>query len=176
MKFSGGGSAGFHGVDGSYLAAGTNSSGANVVEAGIGGSDGQPGQCCNSGAYPGGVGAGWLGQGATRTLKSHGESGGSRAQNWVGGNAGSKNDGNNGGPPPGACGGFGGGGGGSEDSGASGGGGGYSGGGAGSHGYQAGGGGGSFCSNRMAISGSCSGFSGGNMNDYGNVIITSKGN
>ena len=61
------------------------------------------------------MGAGWLGEGCARVGPEHGERGGSRTQNWVGGRAGGMNSGYNGGPPPGAVGGFGGGGGGSED-------------------------------------------------------------
>ncbi|CAH3167876.1 unnamed protein product, partial [Pocillopora meandrina] len=106
-------------------------------------------------SYHGGVGAGWFGQGCTRLGSSHGERGGSRAQGWIGGQAGNMNSGNNGGPAPGAVGGFGGGGGGSEDNGASGGVDGYSGGGSGTHRHQAGGGGGSYCSGE-----DCSGLSG----------------
>lgn len=165
----GGATAGWNGVDGSSNTNGTDSVGKNEEQKGRGGANGQPGQCCSTGSYPGGTGGGWLGQGVARTSSSHGERGGSRGQNWVGGNAGSMNAGNNGGPAPGAVGGFGGGGGGSEDNGASGAGGGYSGGGSGTHSNQAGGGGGSFCN--TALGTSCSGVSGGNMNHYGYVTI-----
>ena len=132
-----------------------------------GGIGGQPGECNSKGGnYHGGVGAGWFGKGCTRLSSSHGERGGSRAEGWIGGQAGGMNSGNNGGPAPGAVGGFGGGGGGSEDNGASGGGGGYSGGGSGTSRNQAGGGGGSYC-----IGQDCSGLTGGNSNDNGLVQI-----
>ena len=132
-----------------------------------GGTGGQPGECNTVGGnHHGGVGAGWIAQGCDRAGPSHGERGGSRAQGWTGGQAGSMNSGNNGGPPPGAVGGFGGGGGGAEDNGASGGGGGYSGGGSSTHEQQGGGGGGSYCS-----SDSCSAVTGGNVKDDGLVQI-----
>ena len=163
----GGASNGYNGVDGQTGTDGTKSEGKRSSRSRGGGSGGQPGQCNNAGAgYHGGVGAGWLSQGCSRVGVEHGERGGSRAQGWVGGKAGSMNSGNNGGPPPGAVGGFGGGGGGSEDNGASGGGGGYSGGGSGTRSSQAGGGGGSYCGGS-----SCWGASGGNSNDDGMVQI-----
>ena len=167
----GGASAGWNGVDGNSSESGTDSVGKLDNQRGKGGLNGQPGQCCNSGSYHGGVGAGWLGQGDTRAGTSHGERGGSILQYWVGGAAGQMNSGNNGGPAPGAVGGFGGGGGGSEDNGASGAGGGYSGGGSGSHSNQAGGGGGSYCNRTLAAVDTCIGASGGNKNHYGYVII-----
>ena len=167
----GGASSGWNGVDGSRLQNGTNSVGKDVSKTGKGGADGQPGNCCNTGSYHGGVGAGWVGQGGPRAGTNHGGRGGSRLQNWIGGQAGGMNSGNNGGPAPGAVGGFGGGGGGSEDNGASGAGGGYSGGGAGTHSNQAGGGGGSYCNEELALSDTCVGFSGGNLNHYGYVVI-----
>ena len=163
----GGASGGYNGVDGQALTSGTSSVGKEPSQARKGGAGGQPGDCNTAGAnYHGGVGAGWYAQGCTRQGKEHGERGGSRAQSWIGGQAGGMNSGNNGGPPPGAVGGFGGGGGGAEDNGASGGGGGYSGGGSGTHPNQAGGGGGSYCSGA-----SCSGVTGGNVNDDGLVQI-----
>ena len=163
----GGASEGYSGVDGQVGSSGTSSVGKTSAEVRRGGSGGQPGQCNSQGGnYHGGVGAGWFGQGCTRAGTNHGERGGSRAQGWVGGIAGSMNSGNNGGPPPGAVGGFGGGGGGAEDEGASGGGGGYSGGGSGTSRNQAGGGGGSYCSGT-----SCSGTTGGNLKDDGFVQI-----
>lgn len=167
----GGASAGWNGVDGSRTENGTYSVGKSEDKRGKGGSNGLPGQCCNTGNYHGGTGAGWLGQGGPRASESHGERGGSRIENWVGGRAGTMNSGNNGGPAPGAVGGFGGGGGGSEDNGASGGGGGYSGGGSGSFQNQGGGGGGSFCNETLSIANSCIGVTGGNKNHYGFVII-----
>ena len=167
----GGASAGWNGVDGSSAENGTDSVGKKDDEQGRGGLNGQPGQCCNSGNYHGGAGAGWSGQGGSRQGTYHGERGGSLLQTWVGGNAGGMNSGTNGGPAPGAVGGFGGGGGGSEDNGASGAGGGYSGGGSGSASNQAGGGGGSYCNKALAAVGSCVGASGGNKNHYGYVTI-----
>ena len=165
----GGASNGYNGVEGQAGPNGTSSVGNDSSAIYGGGTGGQPGQCNNNpetADYHGGVGAGWLGEGCARVGPEHGERGGSRAQNWVGGRAGGMNSGNNGGPPPGAVGGFGGGGGGSEDNGASGGGGGYSGGGSGLWDFQAGGGGGSYCSGS-----SCLGITGGNMNDHGFVEI-----
>jgi len=163
----GGASGGYNGVDGQAGTSGTSSVGKDSSHVRKGGTGGQPGECYSAGAsYHGGVGAGWYAQGCTRKGNEHGERGGSRAQGWFGGQAGSMNSGNNGGPAPGAVGGFGGGGGGSEDNGASGGGGGYSGGGSGNQKQQAGGGGGSYCSG-----GSCSGVTGGNVNDHGLVEI-----
>ena len=163
----GGASGGYNGVDGQAGSNGTRSEGKDSSQVRNGGTDGQPGECNSEGAsYHGGVGAGWFGQGCTRLGSSHGERGGSRAQGWIGGQAGNMNSGNNGGPAPGAVGGFGGGGGGSEDNGASGGGGGYSGGGSGTHKHQAGGGGGLYCSGE-----DCSGLSGGNIKDDGAVQI-----
>ena len=165
----GGASNGYNGVDGQAGPNGTSSVGNDSSAIYGGGTGGQPGQCNNNpetADYHGGVGAGWFGEGCTRVGPEHGERGGSRAQNWVGGRAGGMNSGYNGGPPPGAVGGFGGGGGGSEDNGASGGGGGYSGGGSGLWDSQAGGGGGSYCSGS-----SCLGITGGNMNDHGFVEI-----
>eukprot|EP00112_Aurelia_sp_Birch-Aquarium-sp1_P010009 Seg216.3 transcript_id=Seg216.3/GoldUCD/mRNA.D3Y31 product="hypothetical protein" protein_id=Seg216.3/GoldUCD/D3Y31 len=167
----GGATSGWNGVDGNRLQNGTNSVGNDVSKIGKGGVNGQPGECCNTGSYHGGVGAGWLGRGGTRVARQHGERGGSRLQNWVGGLPGDMNAGNNGGPAPGAVGGFGGGGGGSEDNGASGAGGGYSGGGSGKGLNQAGGGGGSYCNEELAVSDTCVGFSGGNLNHYGYVVI-----
>ena len=167
----GGASAGWNGVDGSSFENGTASFGASEDKRGMGGTAGQPGQCCNTGNYHGGAGAGWLGQGGARAGTSHGERGGSRLENWVGGQAGGMNSGNNGGPAPGAVGGFGGGGGGSEDNGGSGAGGGYSGGGSGSYQSQGGGGGGSYCDRNKAVVDSCIGASGGNKNHYGYVVI-----
>ncbi|XP_022808410.1 uncharacterized protein LOC111345401 [Stylophora pistillata] len=163
----GGASGGYNGVDGQSGSSGTSSVGKELSQVRNGGTGGQPGECNSAGAsYHGGVGAGWFSQGCSRQGSKHGERGGSRAQGWIGGQAGRMNSGNNGGPAPGAVGGFGGGGGGSEDNGASGGGGGYSGGGSGTHENQAGGGGGSFCSGQ-----SCSGVTGGNSNDNGLVKI-----
>ena len=112
---------------------------------------------------------GWFDQGCTRLGSSHGERGGSRAQAWIGVEAGGMNRGNNRGPASGAVGVFGCGGGGSEDNGASGGGGGYSeggGGGSGTRWKQAGGEGGSYCNGE-----DCSGLAGGNSNDDGLVQI-----
>ncbi|KAM7431601.1 hypothetical protein ABFA07_017842 [Porites harrisoni] len=164
----GGASSGYNGTDGQSGTNGTSSVGRFSSQVRSGGTGGNPGQCNRVGGnWHGGVGAGWLGQGCNRTRSSHGERGGSRTQGWVGGRAGGMNSGYNGGPPPGAVGGFGGGGGGSEDNGASGGGGGYSGGGSGTHSNQAGGGGGSYCSGS-----SCSGVSGDNEDDDGQVHIT----
>ena len=164
----GGASGGYNGVDGQAESNGTSSVGQVSSQVRSGGTGGQPGECNSEGAsYHGGVGAGWFGQGCTRRGPSHGERGGSRAQVWIGGQAGGMNSGNNGGPAPGAVGGFGGGGGGSEDNGASGGGGGYSGGGSGTHAKQAGGGGGSYCNGE-----DCSSLTGGNSNDDGLVQIT----
>ncbi|KAM7432210.1 hypothetical protein ABFA07_017308 [Porites harrisoni] len=165
----GGASNGYNGVDGQAGPNGTSSVGNDSSAIYGGGTGGQPGQCNNNpetADYHGGVGAGWLGEGCARVGPEHGERGGSRIQNWVGGRAGGMNSGYNGGPPPGAVGGFGGGGGGSEDNGASGGGGGYSGGGSGLWDSQAGGGGGSYCSGS-----SCLGVTGGNMNDHGFVEV-----
>ena len=163
----GGASGGYNGVDGQAGSTGTSSEGKDSSQVRNGGTDGQPGECNSEGAsYHGGVGAGWFDRGCTRLDSSHGERGGSRAQGWIGGQAGNMNSGNNGGPAPVAVGGFGGGGGGSEDNGASGGGGGYSGGGSGTQKHQAGGGGGSYCSGE-----DCSGLSGGNINDDGAVQI-----
>ena len=134
----GGASGGYNGVDGQAGSTGTSSEGKDSSQVRNGGTDGQPGECNSEGAsYHGGVGAGWFDRGCTRLDSSHGERGGSRAQGWIGGQAGNMNSGNNGGPAPVAVGGFGGGGGGSEDNGASGGGGGYSGGGSGTHKHQA---------------------------------------
>ena len=164
----GGASGGYIGVDGQAGTSGTSSVGKNPSDVRKGGTGGQPGDCNTEGAsHHGGAGAGWYAQGCSRAGSNHGERGGSRAQGWIGGQAGRMNSGNNGGPPPGAVGGFGGGGGGSEDNGASGGGGGYSGGGSGISSHQAGGGGGSYCSGD-----SCSGVTGGNVNDDGLVQIT----
>ena len=163
----GGASGGCNGSDGQASTGGTCSVGKDSSHSRSGGTVGQPGQCNKVGAsFHGGVGAGWLSQGCARAGSSHGERGGSRAQGWVGGRAGTMNSGNNGGPSNGAVGGFGGGGGGSDDNGASGGGGGSSGGGSGSHSNQAGGGGGSCCSSSI-----CSGASGGNSNEDGIVQI-----
>lgn len=163
----GGASGGYNGMNGQVGNNGTSSIGRAPHYSRKGGTGGQPGQCNSVGGnYHGGVGAGWLAQGCARAGENHGERGGSRAQGWVGGRAGTMNSGKNGGPPPGAVGGFGGGGGGSEDNGASGGGGGYSGGGSGTYHQQAGGGGGSFCSGA-----SCSGTSGLNSNEDGMVQI-----
>ena len=163
----GGASGGYNGVDGQAGSNGTGSVGKESSRVRNGGIGGQPGECNSKGGnYHGGVGAGWFGQGCTRLSSSHGERGGSRAEGWMGGQAGGMNSGNNGGPAPGAVGGFGGGGGGSEDNGASGGGGGYSGGGSGTHAKQAGGGGGSYCNGQ-----DCSGLTGGNSNDNGLVQI-----
>ena len=169
LAAGGGGGAlgGYNGVDGQAGSSGTSSEGKDSSQVRNGGTDGQPGECNGEGAsYHGGVGAGWFGQGCTRLGSSHGERGGSRAQGWIGGQAGNMNSGNNGGPAPGSVGGFGGGGGGSEDNGASGGGDGYSGGGSGTHKHQAGGGGGLYCSGE-----DCSGLSGGNIKDDGAVQI-----
>ena len=150
-----------------WMVNGTGSVGKDSSKSRKGGTGGQPGECNTADAsYHGGVGAGWFAQGCDRAGPSHGEKGGSRAQGWVGGQAGGMNSGNNGGPPPGAVGGFGGGGGGAEDNGASGGGGGYSGGGSGIHPNQAGGGGGSYCGGDI-----CSGVTGGNVKDDGLVQI-----
>ena len=163
----GGASSGYNGVDGQAGTSASSSVGKNPSYVRKGGTRGQPGECNRAGSsHHGGVGAGWLAQGCDRTGTSDGERGGSRAQGWTGGQAGSMNSGNNGGPPPGAVGGFGGGGGGSEDNGASGGGGGYSGGGSGIRPNQAGGGGGSYCSGE-----NCSGVTGGNLKDDGLVQI-----
>ena len=163
----GGASGGYNGVEGQAGTSGTSSVGKESSQARKGGTGGQPGECNSAGAsYHGGVGAGWYAQGCDRKGSEHGERGGSRVQGWIGGQAGRMNSGINGGPPPGAVGGFGGGGGGSEDNGASGGGGGYSGGGSSTHEKQAGGGGGSYCSGD-----SCSGVTGGNVNDDGLVQI-----
>ena len=163
----GGASTGYNGVAGQAGTSGTSSVGKDSSEVRKGGANGQPGECNSAGAsYHGGVGAGWYAQGCSRVGYHHGERGGSRAQGLIGGQAGRMNSGNNGGPAPGAVGGFGGGGGGSEDNGASGGGGGYSGGGSGTFQKQAGGGGGSYCSGD-----SCSGVTGGNVNDDGLVQI-----
>ena len=163
----GGASGGYNGVDGQAESHGTSSVGQVSSQVRNGGIGGQPGECNSEGGYHhGGVGAGWFGQGCTRLGSSHGERGGSRAQAWIGGQAGDMNSGNNGGPAPGAVGGFGGGGGGAEDNGASGGGGGYSGGGSGTRWQQAGGGGGSYCNGE-----DCSGLAGGNSNDDGLVQI-----
>ena len=163
----GGASSGYNGVDGQAGTSGTNSVGRDSIHVRKGGNGGQPGECNTANAnYHGGVGAGWYAQGCARVGKEHGERGGSRAQAWIGGRAGSMNSGYNGGPAPGGVGGFGGGGGGSEDNGGSGGGGGYSGGGSGNDRRQAGGGGGSYCRGQ-----GCSGVSGGNSNDVGLVRI-----
>ena len=163
----GGASTEYNGVDGQARTSGTSSVGKVSSDVRNGGTGGQPGECNTAGGnYHGGVGAGWYAQGCDRAGSTHGERGGSRAQGWIGGQAGRMNSGNNGGPPPGAVGGFGGGGGGAEDDGASGGGGGYSGGGSGITFYQAGGGGGSYCSGD-----SCSGVTGGNVKDDGLVQI-----
>ena len=163
----GGASGGYNGADGHSGSSGTSSQGKYSSHTRKGGTGGQPGECNTSGgAYHGGVGAGWVSQGCARVGYKHGERGGSRVQNWIGGRAGRMNSGYNGGPVPGAVGGFGGGGGGSDASGASGGGGGYSGGGSGIRQNQAGGGGGSYCGGD-----SCSGVTGGNVNDDGLVQI-----
>ena len=164
----GGASGGYNGVDGQAGTSGTSSVGNDPSHVKKGGTTGQPGECNNDDAnYHGGVGAGWNGQSCSRKGPEHGEGGGSRAQGWIGGQAGGMNSGNNGGPAPGAVGGFGGGGGGAEDNGASGGGGGYSGGGSGTHDKQAGGGGGSYCAGE-----NCHGVTGGNVNEDGLVQIT----
>ena len=132
-----------------------------------GGTGALPGECNTArGNYHGGVGAGWYARECTRKEKEHGERVGSRAQGWIGGQAGGMNSGNNGDPPPGAVGGFGGGVGGAEYNGTSGGGGGYSGGGSGIYANQAGGGGCLYCSGAI-----CSGVTGGNVNDDGLVQI-----
>ncbi|KAL9961345.1 hypothetical protein ACROYT_G030263 [Oculina patagonica] len=163
----GGASGGYNGVDGQSGTSGASSVGKVSSRVRQGGTGGQPGECNTVGAsFHGGVGAGWFAQGCPRQNSNHGERGGSRAQGWIGGQAGGMNSGNNGGPPPGAVGGFGGGGGGAADNGASGGGGGYSGGGSGTHPNQAGGGGGSYCSGD-----SCSAVTGGNVKDDGLVQI-----
>ena len=163
----GGASGGYNGVDGQAGTSGTSSVGKISSYVRKGGTAGQPGECNTAGGnHHGGVGAGWYAQGCDRENSRHGERGASRAQGWLGGQAGGMNSGYNGGPPPGAVGGFGGGGGGAEDNGASGGGGGYSGGGSGIRENQAGGGGSSYCSGD-----SCSGVSGGNVNDEGLVQI-----
>jgi len=163
----GGASGGYNGVDGQAGTSGTSSVGRHSSYVRKGGTGGQPGECNRpGGAFRGGVGTGWYAQGCDRGGSYHGERGGSRAQGWIGGLAGGMDSGNNGGPPPGAVGGFGGGGGGAEVNGASGGGGGYSGGGSGTYANQAGGGGGSYCSGE-----SCSGVTGGNVNDDGLVQI-----
>ncbi|XP_031570383.1 loricrin-like [Actinia tenebrosa] len=170
LAAGGGGGAAHHspGIDGQITTAGSPCSKEGVFDSvNVGGKDGGPGHCNTAGAsHHGGVGAGWNGKGCARLTSKHGETGGSRLNNWIGGSAGGMNSGNNGGPPPGAVGGFGGGGGGAEDSGASGGGGGYSGGGSGNKEMYAGGGGGSFCGGI-----SCTGAVGGNTNDYGFVNI-----
>ena len=154
----GGASAGFNGVDGQAGTSGTSSVGRYIADVRKGGTGGQPGECNTAGGnYHGGVGAGWIAQGCARAGSIHGERGGSRAQGWTGGRAGSSNGG---------YGGFGGGGGGSRGSGASGGGGGYSGGGSGITWYQAGGGGGSYCSGD-----SCSAVTGANVKNDGLVQI-----
>ena len=164
----GGASGGYNGVDGQAGTSGTSSVGNDLSHVKKGGTTGQSGECNNDDAnYHGGVGAGWNGQSCSRKGSEHGEGGGSRAQGWIGGQAGGMNSGNNGGPAPGAVGGFGGGGGGAEDNGASGGGGGYSGGGSGTHDKQAGGGGGSYCAGE-----NCHGVTGGNVNEDGLVQIT----
>lgn len=166
----GGASGGYHGVDGQAGTDGTSSTGRYSSSARKGGTGGLPGECNSpDGNWHGGVGAGWLGQGCARAGTSHGETGGSRLQDWIGGLAGRMNSGSYGGPAPGAVGGFGGGGGGSEDNGASGGGGGYSGGGSGVRSQQAGGGGGSYCGGE-----SCLGVTGGNPFDYGMIVIEEK--
>ena len=163
----GGASGGYNGVDGQAGTSGTNSVGNDPSHVKKGGTKGQSGECNNDDAnYHGGVGAGWNGQSCSRKGSEHGEGGGSRAQGWVGGQAGGMNSGNNGGPAPGAVGGFGGGGGGAEDNGASGGGGGYSGGGSGTRDKQAGGGGGSYCAGE-----NCHGVTGGNVNEDGLVQV-----
>ena len=163
----GGASAGWNGVDGQSGTSGTAAVGKSST-LGAGGTSGQAGQCCNTGSYHGGVGAGWNSTGKEREGTSHGERGGGKSEKWIGGRAGTMNSGNNGGPAPGAVGGFGGGGGGAEDNGASGGGGGYSGGGSGGYSNAAGGGGGSYCGGS-----SCSGVTGGNTgSEYGFVIIS----
>ena len=108
----GGASGGFNGVDGQTGTSGTSSVGKDPSKVGKGGSDGQPGECNTvPSSYHGGVGAGWINQGCAKKGLHDGERGGSRAQDWLGGQAGSMNRGNNGGPAPGAVGGFGGGGG-----------------------------------------------------------------
>ena len=166
----GGASGGYHGIDGQVGTDGTNSTVGYSSSARKGGTRGFPGECNNrDGNWHGGVGAGWLGQGCARAGTSHGETGGSCLQGWIGGLAGRMNSGSYGGPSPGAVGGFGGGGGGSEDNGASGGGGGYSGGGSGVASKQAGGGGGSYCGGD-----SCLGVTGGNPFDNGMIIIEEK--
>ncbi|KAK3730266.1 hypothetical protein QZH41_005247 [Actinostola sp. cb2023] len=167
----GGASSGYHGGDGQAGMAGSSSNGTYSTRSRGGGSGGNPGQCNSvGGSYHGGVGAGWKVTGCARRTQSHGEPGGSRDQDWVGGKAGKMNSGFNGGPAPGAVGGYGGGGGGAEDNGASGGGGGYSGGGSGTHKQQAGGGGGSYCNGN-----NCQGVTGANFNDNGFVEITFLG-
>ena len=103
----GGASGGYNGVDGQAGSTGTSSEGKDSSQVRNGGTDGQPGECNSEGAsYHGGVGAGWFGQGCARLGPSHGERGGSRAQGWIGGQAGGMNSGNNGVPAPGAVGGF----------------------------------------------------------------------
>ena len=165
----GGASGGYHGRHGEASTAGSSSWGYSSSSSRSGGTAGQPGQCNTDGSYHGGVGAGWLDQGCERKGTSHGERGGSRDQDWLGGLAGRMNSGHNGGPIPGAVGGFGGGGGGAEDNGASGGGGGFSGGGSGRYSKQAGGGGGSYCGGQ-----DCVGVKGNNPADDGIVIIEEK--
>lgn len=166
----GGASGGYHGIDGQAGTDGTSSRGRYSSYARNGGKRGSAGECNSAdGNWHGGVGAGWLSTGCARAGRSHGQTGGSRLQGWVGGLAGEMNSGSNGGPAPGAVGGFGGGGGGSEDNGASGGGGGYSGGGSGVSSKQAGGGGGSYCGGD-----SCLGVPGGNPFDNGLIVIEEK--
>eukprot|EP00794_Sanderia_malayensis_P006995 gene6995-7780_t len=164
----GGATAGRNGVYGQASTSGTAGLSAAGSAVGTGGTGGLAGQCCSTGSYHGGVGAGWASIGAGRAGSANGERGGSLSQGWVGGNAGGMNSGNNGGPAPGAVGGFGGGGGGSEDNGASGGGGGYSGGGAGGYSNMAGGGGGSYCGGSNCVK-----VTGGNTGSFGFVHITS---
>lgn len=171
LAVGGGGGAAHHspGIDGQVSTSGSPCSKEGDFDSvNVGGKNGGPGHCNTAAgaSYHGGVGAGWYAKGCARLDSRHGETGGSRLDNWIGGRAGDMNSGNNGGPPPGAVGGFGGGGGGAEDNGASGGGGGYSGGGSGRTYMYAGGGGGSFCGGS-----SCTGTIGGNPNEHGFVNI-----
>ena len=162
----GGAAAGVDGVDGQSSTASTSDGGSNrQTNSGV--SNGNAAGCCYTGNYHGGIGAGWNGKAqSTRQGTYHGEEGGSRIQNFIGGRAGDRNSGYNGGPPPGAAGGFGGGGGGAQNSGGSGGGGGYSGGGSGKFANHAGGGGSSYCAGSY-----CTGIHGGNNADDGFVHI-----
>ncbi|KAJ7383087.1 hypothetical protein OS493_030974 [Desmophyllum pertusum] len=96
----GGASGGYNGVDGQAGTSGTSSVGKDSSQVRKGGTGGQPGECHSSGAsFHGGVGAGWFAQGCDRKGPEHGERGGSRAQGWIGGQAGTMNSGNNGDPP-----------------------------------------------------------------------------